>query len=109
MYLESLHNVHGVFTSEIIITRTNLAFDDEHAFIDCLGDVLEVHTRVRPALVEFGYREMGKRQKRKRKFIEEDDNPPKEGHTRKGSNCKKNAVKERDENRQSREGIPLVR
>lgn len=104
MYLESLQNVHAVFTSEIIITRTNLAFDDEYAFLDCLGYILEVYTRMRIALVEFGYREMGKRQKRKRKFIE-DDNSPKERAHQKRKQVQENAVKERDENCRSREGV----
>ena len=72
-YLESLKHIYNEFTSEIIITRTNLTFNDETVFLDCLGHVLEVHIW-RAASVEVGYREMQKSRKRKRKLVEGDGN-----------------------------------
>ncbi len=63
-YLASLEDIRQPITSEVLITRTNLAFDNIPAFLGCLGEILEVRTRVRASSIELSCKDEQERQKR---------------------------------------------
>ncbi|KAL5313369.1 hypothetical protein ACEPPN_019102 [Leptodophora sp. 'Broadleaf-Isolate-01'] len=74
-YLDSLEDIRRPLTSEILITRTNLDFHDIPAFLERLGEILDVRTRVKAPSIELSCRH--EQQGRKRKHVEETEDPSK--------------------------------
>ncbi|PVH73936.1 hypothetical protein DL98DRAFT_575954 [Cadophora sp. DSE1049] len=72
-YLESLEDIRRPLTSEILITRTNLTFDNIPAFLERLGEILDGFPSAHQGIGMSG------RAKRKRQVYEEEMQDPQLG------------------------------